>query len=137
MVAAPIALHWHVGFVDLDSSGHWVRRLLMRLRPPRHVVCFADTPAGLLSIQQTLEGLRVAVQPGATALGFTAEIVGDGGSVFPVAVPELGTVGWRPRPFSCVCLARSLLTLPHKVQTPRGLASELSRGYASRTGGPR
>ena len=119
---------WHFGFHDLPKSGHWMRRVLGRiLAHPRHVVAFRDTKAGLLRVEQTLEGLRVGLQPLATAVQYAAEIVEDGGEVHAALVPAEGTVGYLPRPFSCVDVARSLACLPYKPQTPRQLARELSR----------
>lgn len=130
--SAPCALmpdHWCVGFTDVDDSSHWVRKALIRLLwPPRHVVCYRDTDAGLLIVQQTLSRLLVTLQPGYTEASFTDELLSAGGRVFTVLVPpDDGIAGWVPRPFSCVDIARALVCLRYRPQTPNGLARELSR----------
>jgi hypothetical protein len=119
---------WCYGFTDLDSGRHWLRWLLRWIPAPRHVVCYRDTAAGLLIVQQTLSRLSVTIQPGATAAGFTAEIVAAGGQVHHVHVyPDGPGEGWTPRPFCCTDIARSLASMPWRPQTPRGLARELAR----------
>jgi hypothetical protein len=125
---------WCVGFTDVDTSGHWLRRLFLLLRMPRHVVCFRDTGAGLLVVQQTVGGLSVTLQRVATEKAFTAEIEAAGGSVTHRWVTPEDRRVVHFRPFTCTCIARSLLALPYRAQTPRALASQLRGLQTARTG---
>lgn len=116
---------WHVAFTDVDESGHWLRRVLAWLPHPRHVLLFRDTPAGLLVVQQTLGPLSVVVQPGCTALGFAAELAAKGGRTYVCRAAPEG--GWLPKPITCVDIARSLLGLPYRPQTPAMFEREIRR----------
>jgi hypothetical protein len=121
----PVPEVWHIGFTDVESSTHWLRRLLQWLPHPRHVVCFRDTPGGLLTVQQTLACLLVTIQPGHTAAGFAAEIEQAGGAVVTRTVTPETVHSWQPRPFNCVDIARAVVRLPYVPQTPRRFLRQL------------
>jgi hypothetical protein len=123
---------WHVGFTDVDDSGHWLRWFLRWLPHPRHVRAFRQASpcdrcghvGPLIVVEQTLSRLSVTDTPGATEASHTAEIEAAGGHVVVVTVPA-ETGGWTPRLGNCIATTRALLALRPRVQTAGALLREL------------
>ena len=128
---------WTIVFCNVTGRSPRAHRLLRWGFPSgfRHVLALSDDPAGLILVQLTSNRLQIAVLPGETVAS-RLEYYRGLAELAPVSAVEVAWAGdedaWVPRLLNCVGVARALAGLPGKVQTPKGLALELSRGRRQR-----